>query len=337
MTMQRELGDFMDLVATLEQSAGRLVPQVMETQILDSQQVAGPRERSTDALGVKGEYEFARLGLCGHKRPGLGRVFEPPVVPILVCRVLGVPDHAGPGGLVVVAPLQAADLGLSPGRGDGEIHNDLHGDLRAPVAPLEVLAQPGKFVVGRSPIVPFGLADQPQLTAGRPRLLHDLGNHRKLPDALGSSQNDADPDQIVDHGRGAGTLRTARLYMSDQVRGGEGMRNGLAERMPLQELQMGLLASLPARNRLEGIDVPADQFCEGRGDLPQPSQLRRVFERNLAMPGPTHGCRAVGKCPAFPMQDLPLATQPDYGRVACGSVALLACLDRWHDRNSGET
>ena len=92
--MQRELGDFMDLVAALEQSAGRLVPQVMEAQILDSQQAAGPRKRGTDTLGVKGEYVFARLGLYGDKRPGLMRVFESPVVPILVGRVLGVPDHA---------------------------------------------------------------------------------------------------------------------------------------------------------------------------------------------------------------------------------------------------
>jgi hypothetical protein len=52
---------------------------------------------------------------------------------------------------------------------------------------------------------------------------------------------------------------------------------------------------------------------------------------------PAQGCRAVRKCPAFPMQDRPLATQPDYGRVACGTVGLLAHFDRCQDRNPRQT
>jgi hypothetical protein len=37
------------------------------------------------------------------------------------------------------------------------------------------------------------------------------------------------------------------------------------------------------------------------------------------------------------VQDLTLATQPDDGCVAGGTVGLLAYFDRRHDRNLGET
>jgi hypothetical protein len=66
----------------------------------------------------------------------------------------------------------------------------------------------------------------------------------------------------------ATSIATQNDANPDQVGGRVGVRNGLAERMPLQEFQMRLLASLPARDRLEGVDVPADQFCERRGALP---------------------------------------------------------------------
>ena len=43
---------------------------------------------------------------------------------------------------------------------------------------------------------------------------------------------------------------------------------------------MSLLAALPARNRLERVDVPADQFRKGSRALPQPGQLGRILELN---------------------------------------------------------
>ncbi len=335
--MQRELSDLMDLVATLEQSAGRLMPQVVKAQILDSQQVAGPRERSTDALGVKGEYIFARLGLCAYQRPSLGRVFESPVVPILVGRVLGVPYHASPRRLVVVAPFQTADLGLSPAEAIAKSMMTSMGISARRSRPLKCSrSRASSSAVGRR----LRLLGLPISRSSRQAdracctISGLTGSSRTL---LAALRNDADPDQVVDRGCGAGALRTAGLNMPYQVGRGEGVRNVSAKRMPLQEFQMSLFASLPARNRLEGVDVPADQFGKGRGASPQPSELPRIFERNLAMPGPTHGCRAVGKCPAFPMQDLSLAAQADYCRVASGTVGLLAYFDRWHDRNSGET
>lgn len=335
--MQGELGHFMDLVATLKQAAGGFVPEVVEAQILNSQQMAGPCERGADALRVIGEDVFAGLGLCSYERPGLGRVFEPSVVSVLGSWVLGIPDHAGPRGLIVVAPFQAADFRLPPRGENGEIHDGLHRNFRSPVAALEVLSQSGEFLFGRSPGAPLGLADQSQLAAGCLSLVDDLRAHWELPYALGGPQNDANPDQVIDYGRGAGTLCAARLHMPNQVRGSKGVRNGLAERMPLQELHMGLFAALPARDSLEGVDIPADQFREGWGVETEAGQLGRIFERDFAVPGPAQGRRAVGKCPAFPMQDLSLAAQPDYRRVSRGAVGLLAYFDRWHDRNSGET
>src|SRR5690349_5494424 len=108
--MQRELGNFMDLVATLEQAAGGFVPQIMETQILNSQEVAGSRERGADALGVVRKNMLTCLRLCLDERPGLGSVFEAPMIPFLAGRMLRVPDQSGSLVLVVVAPFEPADF-----------------------------------------------------------------------------------------------------------------------------------------------------------------------------------------------------------------------------------
>jgi hypothetical protein len=89
--------------------------------------------------------------------------------------------------------------------------------------------------------------------------------------------------------------------------------------MALQALQVSLLAPMPTRDRLEGVDVPADQLREGRGASLVPGEFGRIFEGHL------------------PVQDPPLSGQPDNVPVARGAVGLLANLDHWHDRNPGET
>ena len=80
----------------------------------------------------------------------------------------------------------------------------------------------------------------------------------------------------------------------DQVGGRQGVGNRLAERMSFEELQMGRLAPLPARNRLEGVDVPVG-FSSARVGvaLPQPGQLSRILECHFAVPGPAQCGRAV--------------------------------------------
>ncbi len=108
------------------------------------------------------------------------------MISILAGWMFRVPHQAGSRRLIVIPPFQSANFRLSSPRGDGEFYDRLHRDLRAPVAALEVLAQPGKLVGGRSPRAFPGLADQPQLAAGGLCLLDDLGTHRKLPDTLGA-------------------------------------------------------------------------------------------------------------------------------------------------------
>ena len=67
--MERELRDLVNLIATLEQTAGGFVPQVVETQILDPKYVAGTREGGTNALRVIREDVVARPRLCLDDRP----------------------------------------------------------------------------------------------------------------------------------------------------------------------------------------------------------------------------------------------------------------------------
>jgi hypothetical protein len=83
--------------------------------------------------------------------------------------------------------------------------------------------------------------------------------------------------------------------------------------------------------------MAAETFIQCR--VPQATKvaLRAAAERQQLTESPAQGCTAMRKSLAFPMQDRPLATQPDYGRVACGTVSLLAYFDRWHNRNFGET
>jgi hypothetical protein len=64
-TLRIEIGgDFMDLVSTLKQSAGGFMSKIVKAQVLNSQQTTGPRESSTNALGVEGEDVFAGFRLC---------------------------------------------------------------------------------------------------------------------------------------------------------------------------------------------------------------------------------------------------------------------------------
>jgi hypothetical protein len=75
----------------------------------------------------------------------------------------------------------------------------------------------------------------------------------------------------------------------------EGKGIAFADLMPLEEFQVGLLGSLPLRDRLEGIDVPANHASQGLGAVLGLDQGRGVFELHLAMPGPCDRCSSMGK------------------------------------------
>jgi hypothetical protein len=98
---------------------------------------------------------------------------------------------------------------------------------------------------------------------------------------------DADTDKIVDDGRRACAFGAARAHMIDQHRGREHQGVRLADGVTLEELQMGLLASLPLGDRLEGLDVPPDQFRERRCTV-----LDGHFAGQAPWPGRSHTASA---------------------------------------------
>jgi len=228
--------------------------------------VAGACEGGTYALRVIREDVFARLRLCLDDRPCLRRVFETPVIAVLVGRVLGVANDASACCGIAVVPFEPADLGLASSGADRKFHDRQHADRGALIPTGKILAQPCEFIQRRSPRPTGRFADQTQLPARVACLLHDLGADRQFIDAACSSQDDADPDQVVCHDGRFGALGA-----------------GLAECMALREFEMGLLAALPLGDRLERLDIPMDQPGERGRSLPLSGKGGGIFERNLAM------------------------------------------------------
>jgi hypothetical protein len=64
--------------------------------------------------------------------------------------VLQVAHQPGVIAIVVVVPFQPTYLGLPPRGVDGEPHDVVHGDLPAPVTPLEVGREPRQLVIRRA-------------------------------------------------------------------------------------------------------------------------------------------------------------------------------------------
>jgi hypothetical protein len=191
--------------------------------------------------------------------------------------------------------------------------------------------KPREFVGGRPPSAFLEFADQSQFATGAPRLLHNFWTHRKFFDALGGSQNDADPNQIVDDGRWASTLRATCLNVPNEIGGREGVRNGLAERVALQEFQVRLFASLSTRDSLKRLDVPTDQFRNRRRAELLSRQLVGVFERDFAMLCPAQRRRAMSEGPALLVEHCRAAAEANNRRVARRTVRLFACFDRRHE------
>ena len=126
----------------------------------------------------------------------------------------------------------------------------------------------------------------------------------------GGPRDDADPDEVVDDGRWAGAVGAA-----------------------LQEFQMGLLAALPARDRLECIDVPADQLGDGGRAVLYANQGCRVFKRDFAVFCPSLGRGAMIERFALLVQRRCSATKTDHSRIACDTIRLPACFDHGPDES----
>src|SRR5580698_10555888 len=108
--------------------------------------------------------------------------------------MLGIAHHAGLGGRIVVLPLEAADLGLPTGRCERKFHDTEHWDLRALVAPCEVVAQARKLICRGSSSPLAGLPGEAKFRAGLACLQDDLRPHREIPDVLGGLEHDPEPN-----------------------------------------------------------------------------------------------------------------------------------------------
>jgi hypothetical protein len=155
--MQRELSDLLNLVPIFKQSARCLMPQVVEAQVLNSEEVARTRERRSNTLRLIRENVLARARLPLHDLPSFRRVLEASMVPLLLGRVFGVPHQSGPPAGVVVSPFEATNLRL-PSRGvDRKCQNIAHRDFRASVATGEEAIEPRQFLGGRTSVAPIRL------------------------------------------------------------------------------------------------------------------------------------------------------------------------------------
>jgi hypothetical protein len=117
----------------------------------------------------------------------------------------------------------------------------------------------------------------------------------------------------------------------NQLGGGEGECVGFAERMALQELQVSLLASLPLRDRLECVDIPAYELAERGCTLLDARERGWILKGDFAVFGPTDGGGAMRECSTFTMQNRRGAAYAYYRRISRRTVGLLASFDRRHD------
>lgn len=164
--VKRELCNFMNLVSALEQSASRLVAHVVKSKILDTKNVTGTSERAADALRLVWKHVVTAFGLALNNRPRLRRVLESSVVPFLCGRVLRIANQARARFLIVVVPLQSADLSLTPSRVNGEPEDIEHRYACPAIPPPEVVVQLFEFVEGRASVPSPAFADQAKFPTG---------------------------------------------------------------------------------------------------------------------------------------------------------------------------
>ncbi len=168
----------------------------------------------------------------------------------------------------------------------------------------------------RTPLASSGLADQTQLATSGARLLGDGRVDRKLSNALGRPKDDPNPSQVVGHGGGSGTGSATAPNMIDEDGGGEQERVALADRVVLQKLQVGLLASLPLGDRLELIDVPPNELAQARRPVLDSDESCRILQGYLAGLRPLLCRCTVLKRLGFAVDDHALPLDADVGRIA---------------------
>jgi len=210
--------------------------QVMESQIIDSENMACPGECCSNALWIEWENAWVRPRLALDNVPRFLRVLEATMIALLFSRMLSVANDTGARYIIIVFPFDAADFCLSSRGVDREVQDVSHGQIGPLVSMSEVLVELLEFLGRRTPISFSGPFGQTKLATSRASLLGNLGPNRKLSDALGRPENNADPDKVIGYRGWARAVGPALLYMCDQFGSGEFERTRLADRVLLQEL-----------------------------------------------------------------------------------------------------
>jgi hypothetical protein len=153
-----------------------------------------------------------------------------------------------------------------------------HWNLRAPILMSEELAQMPKLVERGSPRTLTRLADEAQLAAGVACFLDGIGSYRKVSDGLCGTQDNADPHQIIDDRGGPGPIGPPCPHVFDQNGRREIEDVGFADGVASEEFHMALLAPLPLRDRLEGLDVPSNELGQRNRFAPVLPNRSRAFE-----------------------------------------------------------
>lgn len=172
--------DLLDGVLRLEQSAGGLVTEVMEVQVLDPQLPARTPERRPHGPGVVGKGALALAAerfLFLQQGPGVepGGVEQGDLLVIagLVARVLAIAHHHRAADDVDIFPENPADLLLPHRRRDGELDDAAHGN-ELPRVGVEIGDDPVEFVDGGPPVALAALADQAEALQGDARQIDRL-------------------------------------------------------------------------------------------------------------------------------------------------------------------
>jgi len=131
-------------------------------------------------------------------------------------------------------------------------------------------------------------------------------------------------------------IRSTTAYVADQCRGGELQGVHLADCVPLEELKVALLGSLPFGDGLKGLDVPTNERREGNGRVLLSPRQTVVFKLDFTVPGPGQGRSTMCKGLGFPMNDSVVHALAHDRGITDRAICLPACLDRCHDGVGGD-
>lgn len=161
--MPSHLGDFVDLVARLEQAARRLAPEIVKSQVRYAKLTLRPRVARTDRLLVIRENALVYFGLTLQDVPSFTEQREFEVVADFMTWVLHVPQNARTTLRVYVLPPQPTNLPDPLRRPDGKFDDVDHWNHRALVLLGEELDQTVELIARRPSVAAVRPCNELQL------------------------------------------------------------------------------------------------------------------------------------------------------------------------------